>query len=70
MLAAVFLAYSILLTPQGYLCLQVCKVKELEHWMLYLVDWGYNTEQEREQAAQNPRIHVVNHQQLSQAIQQ
>lgn len=50
--------------------LQVCQVKELDHWMLYLVDWGYNTKQEREQAASNSRIHVVNHQQLSQAISQ
>ena len=50
--------------------LQVCQVKELDHWMLYLVDWGYNTKQEREQAASNPRIQVVNHQQLSQAIGQ
>lgn len=48
--------------------LQVCQVKELDHWMLYLVDWGYNTKQEREQASSNPRIQVVNHQQLSQAI--
>ena len=50
--------------------LQVCQVKELDHWMLYLVDWGYNTKQEREEAAGNPRIHVVNHQELSQAIRQ
>ena len=48
--------------------LQVCQVKELEHWQLYLVDWGYNTQQERERAASNPRIHVVNHEQMSQAM--
>lgn len=47
---------------------KVCQVKELEHWTLYLVDWGYNTHQEREQAAKNPRVHVVNHDQLSKAI--
>ncbi|KAL3135304.1 hypothetical protein ABBQ32_007501 [Trebouxia sp. C0010 RCD-2024] len=49
---------------------KVCQVKELDHWMLYLVDWGYNTKQERAQAADNPRIHVVNHQELSQAVRQ
>jgi hypothetical protein len=47
---------------------QVCEIKELEHWTLYLVDWGYNTKQERERAAKNPRVHVVNHEQLSRAI--
>ncbi|DBA77981.1 TPA: hypothetical protein ACH3X1_009137 [Trebouxia sp. C0004] len=47
---------------------KVCKIKELEHWTLYLVDWGYNTKQEREMAAKNPRVHVVNHEQLSKAI--
>ena len=57
-------------TSSAAFALQVCQVKELDHWMLYLVDWGYNTKQEREQAANNPRIQVVNHQQLSQAITQ
>lgn len=52
----------------GFLLHQVCQVKELDHWSLYLVDWGYNTKEERDRAADNPRVHVVNHQQLSKAI--
>jgi hypothetical protein len=47
---------------------QVCKVKELEHWQLYLVDWGYNTEAERQQAAANPRVNLVNLEQLQNAV--
>ena len=38
---------------------QVCKEDALTAWQLYLVDWGYNTQPERDAAAQNPRIHVV-----------
>jgi hypothetical protein len=37
----------------------VCKVPELEAWQLFLVDWGYNTPEERERAAANERIKVV-----------
>ena len=39
--------------------LQVCKVPELADWQLYLVDWGYNTAEERQQAEANPRIEVI-----------
>ena len=28
-------------------------------WSLYLVDWGYNTPAERQQAAANPHIELV-----------
>ena len=38
---------------------QVCKEAGLSGWQLYLVDWGYNTQQERSTAAQNDRIAVV-----------
>jgi hypothetical protein len=31
----------------------------LDQWRLYLVDWGYNTPEERERAAANPRIQVI-----------
>ena len=47
--------------------LQVCKEEALESWQLYLVDWGYNTVEERRRAAQNPRIHVVSMQELQRA---
>lgn len=47
--------------------MQVCKVAELDHWHLYLVDWGYNTEQERETAGKNKRIRVVDMAQLQNA---
>lgn len=39
--------------------LQVCKVPELEAWQLYLVDWGYNTPEERRRAEENPRIQLL-----------
>ncbi|KAK7273882.1 hypothetical protein RIF29_14946 [Crotalaria pallida] len=32
---------------------------ELDEWNLYLVDWGFNTKKEREEAAVNPRIQVL-----------
>lgn len=35
------------------------QVPELSHWKLYLVNWGYNTEEERERAERNPRIEVI-----------
>ena len=38
---------------------QVSKVVELENWQLYLVDWGYNTEEERQRAAADPRITLL-----------
>lgn len=38
---------------------QVDKLEQLSPYRLYLVDWGYNTEAERQQAAANQRIEVV-----------
>ena len=32
---------------------------ELADWQLYLVDWGYNTADERQRADANPRIEVI-----------
>ena len=43
-------------------------MKELDHWQLYLVDWGYNTVEERKRASSNPRIQDVNHDQMSKAL--
>ncbi|KAK9800246.1 hypothetical protein WJX73_005837 [Symbiochloris irregularis] len=48
---------------------KVCKVAELDHWHLYLVDWGYNTEQERSTAGKNKRISVVNMERLQKAAE-
>ncbi len=48
--------------------LQVLKVRELEHWKLYLVDWGYNTREERARATSHPRIQVVKRDQLALAM--
>lgn len=31
----------------------------LKEWALLLVDWGYNTENERQQAREDPRIQLV-----------
>jgi hypothetical protein len=38
---------------------KVCARDGLEKWELFLVDWGYNTEEERARARANPRIRVV-----------
>lgn len=38
---------------------QVTKAPGAEAWQLYLVDWGYNTPAERQAAAADPRITVV-----------
>jgi hypothetical protein len=38
---------------------KVCDREGLEEWELFLVDWGYNTEEERARALANPRIEVV-----------
>ncbi|XP_027349085.1 uncharacterized protein LOC113860776 isoform X4 [Abrus precatorius] len=37
----------------------VIKEPELDRWNLYLGNWGYNTQKEREEAAAIPRIHVL-----------
>ncbi|GMY23682.1 Ribosomal RNA small subunit methyltransferase G [Fagus crenata] len=37
----------------------VIKEPELDGWNLYLGDWGYNTQKEREEAATIPRIHLL-----------
>lgn len=37
----------------------MCKDSSLDQWKLFLVDWGYNTNKERQRAAQNPRIEIV-----------
>ncbi|CAA2988555.1 uncharacterized protein LOC111385513 [Olea europaea subsp. europaea] len=36
----------------------VIKEPELDKWNLYL-DWGYNTQKERDEAASIPRIHIL-----------
>ncbi len=51
---------------QPQLQMQVCEVDALSSWQLYLVDWGYNTAEERERAAKNPRISVMNLEELQQ----
>ena len=38
---------------------KVCKDPKLEAWQLYLVDWGYNTPEERQRAQDNPRIQLL-----------
>ena len=37
----------------------------LDAWQLYLVDWGYNTEDERKRANSNERISVIAHGQFA-----
>lgn len=43
---------------------KVEKISDLDHWNLYIVDWGYNTAPEREAAAANPRVSVIDVQQF------
>lgn len=38
---------------------KVAADEAMNRWNLYLVDWGYNTEEERERARKNERIEVV-----------
>lgn len=38
---------------------QVAKLESVAQYHLYLVDWGYNTAEERQRAAANDRIEVV-----------
>eukprot|EP00775_Hariotina_reticulata_P011464 gene11464-11610_t len=38
---------------------KVAQVRDMNDWQLYLVDWGYNTPQERQEAAAHPRIEVL-----------
>ncbi len=33
--------------------------QNLDDWKLYLVDWGYNTLEERQRAEANPRIQLL-----------
>lgn len=47
------------LLPPAPLRVQVAAMQELDHWRLYLVDWGYNTAPERAVAEANQRIEVV-----------
>ncbi|GAB4861725.1 hypothetical protein Ancab_036979 [Ancistrocladus abbreviatus] len=37
----------------------VIRESELDSWNLYLADWGYNTQKEREEAASIPRICII-----------
>ncbi|WJX77557.1 hypothetical protein P8452_60853 [Trifolium repens] len=37
----------------------VIKEPELDNWNLYLVNWGFNTQKERDEAAANPRIQLL-----------
>jgi hypothetical protein len=38
---------------------KVLTVPELDSWQLYLVDWGYNTKEERAWAAAHERIQLI-----------
>ena len=38
---------------------KVCATPGLEDWELFLVDWGYNTAEERSRAVANPRITLL-----------
>jgi hypothetical protein len=49
---------------------QVTKADGAEAWQLYLVDWGYNTPAERQAAAADPRITVVDIQGFQQLMGQ
>jgi len=46
--------------------LSVKKQPDLKEVELFLADWGYNTQKERESVAENPPIHLLSSQQFSQ----
>lgn len=48
--------------------MQVAAIPELSLWKLYLVDWGYNTVEEKARAQANPRIDVVNYTQFADLV--
>ena len=48
--------------------LQVEKLPELAHWKLYLVDWGYNTQEEKEAARASTRIELISKGRLRQLM--
>lgn len=50
------------------LTMQVAKDPSLGSWQLFLVDWGYNTTPERERAAANPRIKVIDRKQFAELL--
>lgn len=43
---------------------KVLTMPELDAWQLYLVDWGYNTQEERAWASAHPRIQLIGLQQF------
>lgn len=49
---------------------QVKAVPALQDAVLFLAGWGYNLPEERQQAARDPRLHLLNLTQLSQPFQQ
>ena len=44
--------------------LAVASVPTLDHVKLYLVDWGYNTSEEKQKALQHSRIQLISKYQL------
>ena len=49
---------------------QVSAVPGLAHWSLYLVDWGYNTSEERQRAKDHPRITLLSKEQFAKKLTQ
>jgi hypothetical protein len=45
--------------PHNLVYIQVQKLDNLTAWQLYLVDWGYNTVAERQEAKDSPRIELI-----------
>ncbi|KAL5143801.1 hypothetical protein HKD37_09G026660 [Glycine soja] len=56
-----YLIYPLLSFVEDRLAIlkNVVKEPELDNWNLYLVNWGFNTQKEREEAEANPRIQVI-----------
>lgn len=47
---------------------KVVRDPRLVQWQLYLVDWGYNTPEERARAQASDRIQLINEQQFAQLL--
>lgn len=54
---------------RGAVFVIACRDASLAAWQLYLVDWGYNTPDERARAAAHPRITVIDVKQFQMLMQ-
>ena len=57
------------LFPHSLTPAQVAATPSCESWQLFLVDWGYNTREERATALAHPRITLIDKDAFGQLMQ-